>query len=507
MSFKNSHPSRSGGLSRRRFLGTVSAGALVGASLPALSRADDFMCSETGLECGETTLRIRRNVYALDSNGATMSALREGIRVMQSRPVMAPTSWLFQANIHGTTDSPPNGLSSEARATWNTCRHSSYHFLSWHRMYVHFFERIVRAAAGEPDFALPYWNYAIPGQRALPPAFRNAEGGNNPLFVAARRSFDPDINGGEEIPASVSSSADAMRETFFGSPQWFGFTWQLEQQPHNIMHVVLGGSGWMSDPRMAARDPIFWLHHCNIDRLWSQWNASGGGRDNPVDDDTWMRTEFFFYDEDGVRVAMTGEEILNTVDDLDYRYDDEPGPEIGLVAEAGGGSPTEVTTEPLELAVMQEGSSITLGAGLTAVSLGVTTEAGADIFTTDPADPLAQPTLLEFGDIAYESPPALWYEVYVNRPTGAPADPRGPYFAGNLAFFAMNGMSGMAGMADRRDPALDITGLLNLQIEQGLWNGGDVAVEFVPRGNESPDTEAVPIDQQVTIGSIRIVRQ
>jgi tyrosinase len=34
---------------------------------------------------------------------------------------------------------------------------------------------------------------------------------------------------------------------------------------------MIGGDGWMSDPDKAALDPIFWLHHANIDRLWAAW--------------------------------------------------------------------------------------------------------------------------------------------------------------------------------------------------------------------------------------------
>ncbi|EGN95736.1 hypothetical protein SERLA73DRAFT_142638, partial [Serpula lacrymans var. lacrymans S7.3] len=40
---------------------------------------------------------------------------------------------------------------------------------------------------------------------------------------------------------------------------------------HNNVHQYLGGNGHMSDPDYAAFDPIFFLHHCNVDRLFSLW--------------------------------------------------------------------------------------------------------------------------------------------------------------------------------------------------------------------------------------------
>ncbi len=50
----------------------------------------------------------------------------------------------------------------------------------------------------------------------------------------------------------------------------------LENLPHNIIHTRIGGqNGFMSFPDTAALDPIFWLHHCNIDRLWEVWRNQG----------------------------------------------------------------------------------------------------------------------------------------------------------------------------------------------------------------------------------------
>jgi predicted Zn-dependent protease len=42
--------------------------------------------------------------------------------------------------------------------------------------------------------------------------------------------------------------------------------------PHNSCHTAIGGSGGsMSSISTAAHDPIFWLHHCNIDRYFYNW--------------------------------------------------------------------------------------------------------------------------------------------------------------------------------------------------------------------------------------------
>lgn len=46
------------------------------------------------------------------------------------------------------------------------------------------------------------------------------------------------------------------------------------ESPHNQIHVSIGGrNGSMSSVTTAAHDPIFWLHHCNIDRYFYNWVA------------------------------------------------------------------------------------------------------------------------------------------------------------------------------------------------------------------------------------------
>jgi hypothetical protein len=102
---------------------------------------------------------------------------------MQARAATDPTGWTFQGAIHGAYAAPPPG------AGWNRCQHQGWFFLPWHRMYMYYLERIVRAAvkaAGGPaDFALPYWNYSKPfPANTLPIGFRTAtlpDGGQPPV--------------------------------------------------------------------------------------------------------------------------------------------------------------------------------------------------------------------------------------------------------------------------------------------------------------------------------------
>jgi tyrosinase len=42
---------------------------------------------------------------------------------------------------------------------------------------------------------------------------------------------------------------------------------------HDMVHVDVGGAGHMGNVPVAAFDPIFWLHHCQVDRLFCLWQA------------------------------------------------------------------------------------------------------------------------------------------------------------------------------------------------------------------------------------------
>jgi Common central domain of tyrosinase/Polyphenol oxidase middle domain len=273
----------------------------------------------------------RQSIATLTS--AQIASLQKGIQVMMSRPVTDPTSYRFQANIHGTLDTP---TTTEEMQSWNQCEHGSFYFPSWHRMYLYFFDRILRAAAGDPNLALPYWDWTDPAQRTLPLPFQQPANASNSLYIAPPGRPTGVDNGTFSLSSSAVDDSGALADVDFdtggslgngfgsgpASPAQFNSaTGDLEMQPHNIVHSDLGGL--MSVIDTAAQDPIFWLHHANIDRLWNKWIEEGGGRADPSDA-AWLNTTFTFYDEAGHAVYLTGAEVVDTVGQLNYRYDDDP---------------------------------------------------------------------------------------------------------------------------------------------------------------------------------------
>lgn len=268
------------------------------------------------------TLPARRSVGTLAPDDPDLLAYRRAVEAMQALPPTDPRNWQRQAQIHD-----------------DHCPHGNWYFLPWHRAYLVAFERICRQLSGKADFALPYWDWTV--DRQLPPAFTSGTSVENKLNHP-RPGFDPgdslsDEFVGEEVIRFILDSPDfeslGSRRTAgqnSAALTWLrkgGETTELEGTPHNNVHRILSGDmGGFQSPR----DPIFWLHHCNVDRLWAQWNADHLNSDESF----WLDMDLSgqFANADGsawsVKVAdMAG----RSTDTLGYRY--EAAPQIAEVAE------------------------------------------------------------------------------------------------------------------------------------------------------------------------------
>jgi len=110
----------------------------------------------------------------------------------------------------------------------------------------------------------------------------------------------------------------------------------LEANPHNNVHGWVGGV--MASAR-SANDPIFMMHHGNVDRIWWVWN----GIPNPNTNDTlWTDMPFqnHFFNPDLTPYSPKVSDLL-LPEPLGYTYD----PDIGVGPVVGGGPGT---TTPID---------------------------------------------------------------------------------------------------------------------------------------------------------------
>jgi tyrosinase len=196
--------------------------------------------------------------------------------------------------------------------------HLSAAFCPWHRVLLHHFESELQAIDG--SVALPYWDWtdadstsAVFSSDLLGGNGRAGDGkvmdgpfafdtGNwkviikdddtNPDFLQRRLGADgsaralPDKNTQDPVMALATYDEapwyDSERRTLqLRNRADDLFRFRLEYDLHNLVHRYVGGDmGLASSPN----DPVFWMHHCNLDRLWSIWEHEKG-KTNPYEPD------------------------------------------------------------------------------------------------------------------------------------------------------------------------------------------------------------------------------
>lgn len=289
----------------------------------------------------EAGAAVRKSATTLTA--AEIASLRRGVAQMKAWN-NSPTdsadyrrSWAYWANMHqyfGEGCEPAIGLSTipgmsglteqhqtmpDQALTWCKCQHHNLSFLTWHRMYLYYFEKVLQAAAGDPNLQLPYWDYQADGH--LPFIYRKVKYFArpryrfNPLYVENRAAA---LNDGSAalLPIDTTTSG-ANLQTDYAT-----FNDVLESTPHGAVHCAVssGGcwSGYMGRPTSAANDPIFWAHHTSIDRFYECWLRQDPAHRLPSDP-AIVDATFSFPDGDGNIVTRRVGDMLTT-QQLGYIY-------------------------------------------------------------------------------------------------------------------------------------------------------------------------------------------
>jgi tyrosinase len=422
-----------------------------------------------------------------------------GVALMSSLAENDPRSWLWAANTHGI----PRGTTP--RPTWNQCAHGSLFFLPWHRAYLAWFEATIRDLTGEDDWALPYWDYSVPGDdadRTLPVEFsietRTVAGKleSNPLFVPGR-------NGGPIPDEDVDIVGTLAERRFVRSfPSGFGgrdpdnSKGRLEMLPHDFVHVDIGGI--MGSTRTAGRDPIFWLHHANIDRLWEVWRRLPGsialtdpGAASALLVTQWQSAVFVFGDLTApATFTMTD---LEDPASLGYAYEttglpDDVAAAIQEARDAAGVARGVVAVDETEPAWEPIAATFNVASGEDR-DIPIP---GAARAAVAPGPAAASPTglMVELGGVRATDPHA----VYVVEVRSAPDAE--PHRAGRISTFGLAGTP----ESEEYNYLVDASSILPELLDEG-WSGDQLSIRVVPEQGraDSDDPDKAIRVRQVTL--------
>jgi hypothetical protein len=195
----------------------------------------------------------------------------------------------------------------------------AYAFFSWHRFFLAEVEKQLQSYV--PGVMMPYWDWTDPAS-IMTGTFLGPNGSGGSSTVSAGY-FAPTAPGtgsnptpapawwppglaGWNLPSAFGTGAGALRRHLspvtslpsaadlkqaLGMTTYAAFQNAVESgagltsgnQMHNGMHGWIGGpGGQMSYPALSPFDPFFYLHHCNIDRIWAMWQADGHADEYPT---------------------------------------------------------------------------------------------------------------------------------------------------------------------------------------------------------------------------------
>ena len=475
----------------------------------------------------------RMSLQEFVQDPARVETLRRGVAEMKRRD-SAPkdsaeyrTSWEYWANIHGYLGpvspigtvaqlrqflidevpgatnyigflddvpniTPPPNPPGLAQKVWATCEHGAPEqpndfFLPWHRMYLYFFERVLRKASGDENFALPYWDYTnnTPYRDAAGterPEFNpwrlsaifvrprlgpDPSSPPNPLYAAKRTAF---LGLTTQVDPLVTNVDSLLRLTALNA-----FQQQLDVGIHGAIHCTVGNaclSPYMGLVPLAANDPIFWHHHANIDRLWSCWMERNGTAKLP----SWASQRYTFVNEDGNEQSIAIEDLFKPDGPIDYTYDNVtncfrvPPPETPVVTMAAGESSRSELTSAESVRLQSADEVVPLKGTL-----------GAKV-ATEAAGPKGR-AILKLQGVSSAKGPGAVLRVFL-----ASSDGKQREFAGLVSFFGAQIPHAHRESKEKGVVTFDVTDQV-AKLAQGSPEG--LAVAFVASSGLTGDEKAV----------------
>jgi tyrosinase len=379
-----------------------------------------------------------------------------------------------------------------------------------HRAYLTWFARTIRSHLHDDNRALPCWDYSDPTRpkvMGLPPEFLVAKrivGGTlakNPLFLSSDDRPGPPAAADVDVAPALSQRfrlpiSDAGFGGIDGARKVGGL---LEMLLHNYIHGDIGGdTGFMRTHSLAARDPIFWLHHANFDRFWALWQTlpgsvelheQGGAPTSIVSD--WNAADFAF-GGNGATTVYSMKQLLTTTNaplgDMYQTTDLAPAVLAAVTANRHGGrpgpmglddkapqqprwDPIAATTERTDVGEDSAHRELSFDAGQ--MGLAAQTPSGLNI------------------ELSGVRARATCHNAYVAARWGSPS-----HHAGRFSTFGLGG----APQEEERDFVIDATGLIPALVEDG-WRGREVVVCVSPEpesGGSSTGDDGMQI-QRTTV--------
>ncbi|KAL1817960.1 hypothetical protein DCAR_0522457 [Daucus carota subsp. sativus] len=457
-------------------------------------------------------LRVRPAAQLADNK--YIEKYNKAMKIMRSLPKDHPHSFAQQAAIHCAYCDSAYEMVGFPNVKMDV--HFSWLFFPFHRWYLHFYEKILGKLIGDPTFAIPYWNWDSPDGMPIPAMFADH---NSPLFDKLRDdNHQPplkiDLNYSKSTPSPVGDeliqanykvmynqmvSSSKTPELFFGGAYRGGeaqvkAAGAIENQPHTQLHI------WTGDPEQkygedmgrffsAGRDPLFYSHHANVDRMWNIWKTLPGKNRKDIDDPDWLDSAFLFYDENEKLVRVKVRDCVDTKK-MGYVYQDVPLPWLGSRPPPkakgkgkGRGNKAGVANAAEAPQVFPNASEVLPQVlnGLIKVSIPRPKKSRSQEEKEDAEE------ILVIDGIEYDGNEYVKFDVFLNDEDEVESGPNNAEFAGSY--------SNVPSISNNRVKVSMSLGITELLEDVGADDDDNVVVALVPRTGKG----------KVTIGGAKII--
>lgn len=453
----------------------------------------------------------REDIRTFSKDPNKVEELRKAVAELQKGLPNDPTSWMNLAAIHGIPNPVPTDIPASVAALFRQCHKDEAMFFLWHRAYVSAMERLMQDAVKDDKFRIPYWDWY--SEPSLPEIFRQEwidaqHTKKNPLYVANRNAG---VNAGNAIwtPHIV---------TDFDESNFDEFQRTLNSSEHGDIHVSVGKQSNMGSVSTSARDPIFWLHHANIDRLLVVWKKRAGNHVANTSYPEWKSTTYRFplpgstASNPTVTTPTIEQLALNSESQaMDYTYENTDPPKVGAPPlPSRPPAAKSVAVEGLrENLMMTEGThpisarkDIEIAAGGT-VTLAVPAPVGNKLLrwahTQDASQPkIATAVVLSDVNIVNRPDNVVSYRVFLDLPSaGRAGEAFREHFLGTISLFALSHHESHAGDM-KTEVRFDATKALTARMKSAEKAPAEINISIVPvltPGTQAPSTTTLKIGQ------------
>ncbi|OMO76490.1 Tyrosinase [Corchorus capsularis] len=444
-----------------------------------------------------------------------------------------PRSFKQQADVHCAYC---NGAYPQATGSTKTIQvHNGWLFFPFHRLYLYFYERILGSLIGDEEFAMPYWMWDNPAGMPIPAIYNNNV--NSPLYDSRRnpdhlppKLADLNYNGTETTLSDkdlIFSNFNVMNKQvigqrfpslFLGQPYRAGDdnpkgAGSIEAGCHTAIHRWVGdrrdrqkNGEDMGNFYSAGKDPLFYAHHCNVDRMWNIWKNFPGPKRCDFTDPDWLNASFLFYDENKNLVRCKVSDCLDSKAlGYDYQIADTPwlhtrptphgakgpggppgrGPPGRRPGPPGRGPGGRARAAEIQSQVLRNAFPLVLDENVAKTTGVVRIEVARPKLSRSKYEKEQEEEVLRIEDIEFNSDEPIKFDVFINdEDDEVPTGPQDSQFAGTFT-----NIPHMGGMQMKSNLVLGISEVLE-----------DLDVE----GDETIVVTLAPREGKVTIGNIKI---